>query len=189
MIVAAVLAALALVAVILVPGPTRRATPGFTPAAATPTPNQANVGLPVRLTIPSLAVDAKIELMGVTSTGEMDVPTNVLDAGWYKFGPHPGDVGSAVIGGHLDGIHAEPGVFINLDRLRIGDKFSILDDTGKTSNFIVSKTKTYAQNSQPDEVFHSNVGAHVNLITCTGAWDKANHRFASRLVVFGDKVD
>ena len=78
--------------------PSPSSTPSNTPINAT------NVGLPLRITIPKLQVDAKIEYMGLTSTGTMDVPTEVVNAGWYKYGAHPGDEGSAVIGGHLNGV-------------------------------------------------------------------------------------
>jgi LPXTG-site transpeptidase (sortase) family protein len=141
----------------------------------------------VRLTIPILKVDAKIQYMGVTPGGAMDVPTDVAEAGWYKYGPHPGDAGSAVIGGHLNGVHGEPGVFLNLKQLKVGDAFTILDDTGKNTLFVVQRIQTYGQDEQPAEVFHSTQGIHVNLITCTGAWNKSEKRFSRRLVVFADK--
>src|SRR5688500_7982550 len=66
----------------------------ITPAAA---PKHEPVyGLPVRLMIPKLDVDAAIKYMGVTKTGDMAVPDNIADVGWYKHGPHPGNKGSAV---------------------------------------------------------------------------------------------
>ena len=118
----------------------------------------------------------------------MDVPTEVVNAGWYKYGAHPGDEGSAVIGGHLNGVRGEPGVFLDLTKLQVGDNFSVLDDTGKNTLFVVRQIRTYGQNEQPDEVFHSQGGAHLNLITCTGSWNRSEKRFSKRLVVFADKV-
>ena len=160
----------------------------------TETPQHANqipvnVGLPVRLIIPRLRVDAKIEYMGLTSTGAMDVPQDVNEAGWYKLGPHPGDTGSAVIAGHLDGIHGEPGIFLALAKLEVGDSISVVDDTGKTTTFVVHRTPSYGQHEQPAEVFHSAEGIHLNLITCTGLWNQSEKRFSKRLVVFSDKVN
>ena len=154
-------------------------------------PSQAvvNIGLPARLVIPKLNVNARVELMGVTSSGAMDVPSDITEAGWYKYGAHPGDDGSAVISGHLDGIHGEPGVFLNLRNLRVADNFSVLDDSGKTTQFIVRYIRTYDQNEQPNEVFHSQQGSHLNLITCTGAWNRFEKRFSKRLVVFADKAN
>ena len=167
---------------IILKSPSPSSTPSNTPI------NVPNVGLPVRITIPKLRVDAKIEYMGVTSTGTMDVPSEVIDAGWYKYGAHPGDEGSAVIGGHLNGVRGEPGVFLDLNKLQVDDNFSVLDDTNKTTQFVVRQIRTYGQNEQPNEVFHSQEGAHLNLITCTGAWNRSEKRFSKRLVIFADKV-
>jgi sortase (surface protein transpeptidase) len=148
-----------------------------------------NEGLPVRLIVPKLQINAAVEFVGVTSMGAMDVPADITEAGWYKYGAHPGENGSAVIAGHLDGKSGEPGVFIKLDKLQLGDGFSVLDDTGKTTSFVVRRIQAYSQDALPEEVFHSNRGAHLNLITCTGAWDRASKSFSNRLVVFADKVD
>lgn len=148
---------------------------------------EPNHGLPIRLEIPKIKVDANIEYMGLTATGDMDVPTNVKDAGWYKYGPHPGDKGNAVIAGHLDGTKGEPGVFIALTKLRPGDSLSIVDNKGQTTDFVVRETRTYNQTAHPSEVFNASDGAHLNLITCAGAWDITQHRFLNRLVVFADK--
>ncbi|MDL2341649.1 MAG: class F sortase [Patescibacteria group bacterium] len=145
-------------------------------------------GLPVRLLIPKLKVDAKMLYMGKTAAGNMQVPGNVVDAGWYKYGALPGNTGTAVIAGHLDGLKAEPGVFSNLKQLQVGDVVSVRDNAGATVSFSVRALKSYGQNDQPAEVFSSTSGSHLNLITCTGAWDKTAHQFAQRLVVFTDRI-
>jgi sortase A len=54
----------------------------------------------VRLQIPSIKVDAAIQYVGLTGSGSMEVPQGRADVAWYKFGPRPGDLGSAVIAGH-----------------------------------------------------------------------------------------
>jgi sortase A len=147
-----------------------------------------NHGLPVRLQIPSIKVDAAIGYMGRTETGNMAVPNNIVDVGWYKYGPLPGNTGSAVIAGHIDGNGGKPGVFINLDKLQVGDTILVLEGKGQTSTFIVKLLRTYGQDEQPPEVFTSSTGAHLNLITCSGAWDRTQHHFLERLVVFADKT-
>src|SRR3989338_4745845 len=52
---------------------------------------------PLRIQIPSLGIDAKVQEVGITKTYSMGVPSNFQDVGWYKYGPVPGHVGSAVI--------------------------------------------------------------------------------------------
>jgi hypothetical protein len=60
------------------------------------------VGLPVRLRIPAIAVDAAVEHVGLTPDGAMDVPASYADVAWYTLGPKPGEPGNAAIAGHLD---------------------------------------------------------------------------------------
>lgn len=153
-----------------------------------PAPVAHSYGLPVQLQIAKLKVDAKVQYLGKTKTGTMDTPGNVIDVGWYKYGALPGNTGTAVIAGHLDGLKAEPGVFSQLKLLQPGDTVTVRDSAGATVSFIVRTTKNYSQNDEPAEVFTSAEGSHLNLITCTGAWDKTAHQFAQRLVVFTDRI-
>lgn len=157
-------------------------------AMSTP-PSDTKLGLPVRLIIPKLNVNSAVENMGLTVAGEMDVPSNVVDVGWYKYGSKPGDLGSAVIDGHYDGPKGEAGVFANLSKLKKGDSLSVVNDRGVTISFVVRESKTYNQKDHPSEVFNINNGYHLNLITCSGAWDAKQNRFSKRLVVFADKTN
>ena len=151
-----------------------------------PPPQKPVYGLPVRLIIPKIKVDANVLHLGLTKEGNMDVPPDHVNVSWYKYGPHPGETGSAVIAGHLEGVK-EFGVFINLGKLVAGDTISILDDKGVTTVFTVRETRLYSQNERPTEVFNDANGAHLNLITCTGTWSNAQQRYSKRLVVFTDK--
>lgn len=165
--------------------PTLPARP--TAAAAVLTTAAPNHTLPARLVIPRIQVDAHVLFMGLTKSSSMAVPSNVTDVGWYKYGPLPGNKGSAVIAGHIDGLQGQPGVFANLGKLRPGDSITITDTSGLPTTFIVRTSKKYRTRDQPSEVFHSNDGVHLNLITCSGGWDGNTHEFLERLVVFADK--
>ena len=147
---------------------------------------QSYRGLPVRLKIPAIGVDTKIEYMGDTPSGDMDAPKGLVNAGWYKFGPIPGDTGSSVIAGHVVGFKNEPGVFVQLDRLKLGDLLLVTDAKAKTASFTVRELKTYDPTQQHNEVFNSVSGTHLNLITCAGDWDSGHLHYLKRLVVFAD---
>jgi LPXTG-site transpeptidase (sortase) family protein len=151
-------------------------------------PPAVNRGLPTRLKIPKLNIDAGIAYMGLARTNNMEVPSNITDVGWYKYGALPGNKGSAVIAGHLDGPKGQPAVFSNLTELQKGDNLSVVDSKGQTVDFVVRQTRTYDQAERSSEVFNSGDGSHLNLVTCTGAWDASQHRYAKRLVVFTDKA-
>lgn len=140
---------------------------------------------PKRLKIPVINVNAVIQEVGVNSLGEMDVPSNTIDVGWFSPGPKPGERGSAVIAGHVNGKNGEAGVFEKLSLLKEGDKVYVEDINGKSIVFIVKKSHTY-QPGYADEVFSSNDFPHLNLITCDGIWDENKKSFSKRLVVFTD---
>ncbi len=145
-------------------------------------------GLPVRLIIPKIKVDANIIHMGITSDGDMEVPSRLEDLGWYKYGPHPGEEGSAVVAGHLGVGALEFGVFKNLNLLSVGDSVIVIDDKGLLISFIVREIRVYDKEEQVKEVFSSVVGSHLNLITCTGTWIPSERTLSQRLVVFTDKA-
>ncbi len=145
----------------------------------------ATVAVPVRLIIPVLAIRAVIEPVGVVPSGQMAVPDNTADVGWFKLGPYPGQKGSAVIAGHFDGIHGEPGVFMNLYTLKKADRVSVEYADGRSVGFAVRESRIYPP-GYADEVFASTDSAHLNLITCDGLWDGTMKSYTKRLVVFTD---
>lgn len=150
---------------------------------------QSRVGLPVRLKIPNIHVDAPVEYVGLTSDGAMDVSESLDDVAWFDLGPRPGENGSSVIAGHYAGKNnSTSAVFDNIHKLRIGDKVFIEDDEGVVTAFVVRETRIYGKDEAAPEVFSSSDGkAHLNLVTCTGVWSEADKTFSHRLVVFTDK--
>jgi len=147
---------------------------------------QENISFsPVRLLIPVINISANIQTLGTNSKGEMEVPTNIADVGLFKFGAIPGRIGSAVIAGHFNGKNNQEGVFFNLDKLKVGDKLSVEDKTGKSITFMVQKIELY-DSGYADNVFNQNDGVHLNLVTCDGLWDEAKKSYSKRLVIFSD---
>ena len=154
-----------------------------------PTPGAAPSGLPVRLEIPVIGVDSFIEDAYITPQGAMEVPAGTVDVAWFALGPHPGQVGSAVIGGHFGIENGVPFVFYNLSKLQVGDDIYIVDDKGNTITFVVNSTALYAANADATTVFTSGDGlAHLNLITCEGIWNEVAGEYPERTVVFTTEV-
>lgn len=144
--------------------------------------------MPVRLKIPSIKVNALVENVGLTPDGAMDVPVGPANVGWFNLGPRPGEEGSSVINGHAGYKNNKPAVFDNLYKLKKGDKIYIEDSEGTTITFVVRELKSYNRNANALNVFSSSDRkVHLNLITCTGIWDKVEKTRSDRLVVFTDK--
>lgn len=151
------------------------------------TTNQIDTGpgLPMRLKIPAINVDAAVIYVGLTADGSVDVPKGPSEVAWYQLGTRPGQKGSAVITGHFgpwrDGSHS---VFDNLHTLKTGDKIYLEDDQGKEIVFVVKESRIYQPDDSPEEVFNKNDGIYLNLITCQGDWLKNQKTYTQRLVVF-----
>jgi LPXTG-site transpeptidase (sortase) family protein len=143
---------------------------------------------PVRLTIPSVNIAADIEKVGLTTAGEMDVPKNWDDAGWFAPGTRPGETGNAVIAGHLDS-KTGTAAFWNLKKISIGDEVLVEDANGVTYHFQVKKIENYEEDSAPlKEIFGKTNGTHLNLITCGGKWNKKLGKYEERVVVYTEMM-
>lgn len=157
-------------------------------ATALPNQERASVGLPVLLKIPTINVHAPVTYVGLAEDGAMAVPKGPADVAWYQHGKRPGENGSAVIAGHYGWKNNLPAVFDNLHTLSKGDRIYIEDEKGVTIVFVVREIKIYGKDDDASSVFSSSDGrAHLNLVTCTGVWNKAAKTFSERLVVFADK--
>jgi len=147
--------------------------------------------LPVRLVIPAINVDAHVQYVGLDQGGggEMDVPSNFTDVGWYQDGVRPGMRGSAVIAGHLDGKDVPQAVFYDLSKLKVGDEVVIMSEERIEDIFHVVKIETYDYDAPTTDVFRSVDGkARLNLITCGGEWLSAESLYNKRTVVFTERV-
>jgi len=146
-------------------------------------------GIPVRLEIPKINVNAVIIPVGVNENGTMEAPGGPKDVGWFSLGSRPGENGSAVVDGHYGSWKTGEGsVFDDLNKLRKGDKIYVEDEKGAIVAFIVRKILTYDPNEDTFSIFNSSDGkAHLNLITCEGDWNAAQKTYSNRLVIFTDK--
>ena len=140
---------------------------------------------PQRLEIPKLEIDTDIQYVGVNAKGNMGVPSNYSDVAWYKYGTAPGQIGSAVIDGHVDNGLGLAGVFKRLVEMKRGDDVYVVTKEGRRLHFVVTKTATYDYKDVPTEdLFNKNDAAYLNLITCEGSWIKTEKTYDKRLVVY-----
>jgi LPXTG-site transpeptidase (sortase) family protein len=142
---------------------------------------------PVRLIIPAISIDAPIEGVGTQSNADLATPKQNpwQDVGWYNQGPQPGELGSAVIDGHLDRPGGFPAVFWHLRDLHIGDEVLVKNTSGKTIRFQVTRIALYPPQDAPiQDIFGNWGGTYLNLITCAGDWIPSQHQTNLRLVVY-----
>ena len=152
-------------------------------ASAVVVPEVSPFGNPLRLVIPTLDIDAKIQNVGINKKGNMTVPNNYTDVGWYKYGAAPGMMGSAVMAGHVSNGAALPGVFKHLEDLSEGDDIYVEMENGEKVRYVVSGFETYGFDEKPESVFAENDARYLKLITCTGKWMPSHKTHDKRLVV------
>lgn len=158
-----------------------------TSQSPTPTeaPEEEKIGVPTRLKIPAINVDAPVESVAQDSAGRMDVPKNSRNVAWYNLGYYPGQIGSAVMSGHLDNRDGSRAVFWDLEKLKSGDELIVTDSQGKEYVFEVTKVVKYKTNEVPlKDVFASHGTEQLNLITCEGTF--IGGIYDHRLVVYSE---
>lgn len=142
---------------------------------------------PVQIQIPKIDVDTPIEQVGVLDNGQMGVPEDENQVGWFEPGVTPGSKGNAVIAGHVDS-KTGPAIFYQLDQLKEGDDVLIQDEAGNTLRFRVTKTERYDTKTAPiEEIFGATSNRNLNLITCSGTFGDGG--YDERFVVYTELVD
>jgi len=163
-----------------------------TNSSPTPAPWQ-----PAQLRIPRMNVDAPVINVGKTASGAMDAPTSQAinspywtSVFWYDLGAAPGQVGNAVIAGHVDRVGGDPAIFWTLSSLGPGDDVFVVTAQGQSLHFVVDRVVSYPANAPSEEAINAVFGPttehHLNLITCSGVW--TGNGYDQRLVVFTTQV-
>src|SRR5713226_1519937 len=132
---------------------------------------------PVQLLIPSLDVHRPVEAVGVDRSGDMDLPANFWNAGWYKGGPVPGAPGDAVIEGHA-GYPGEPLIFGKLVTLRLGDRIVVVLADGTRRLFLVESKAVVPVGTAPPGFGEPYGPPRLTLITCTGYFNKNSYSYS-----------
>jgi sortase (surface protein transpeptidase) len=104
-------------------------------------------------------------------------------AGWYADGTAPGDVGPAVIAGHVDS-RTGRAVFHRLRELRRGDRIEV-SRGGRTVTFTVVAAAYHPKAAFPTGRVHAATPARaLRLITCGGGYDRSVRSYRDNLVVY-----
>jgi hypothetical protein len=170
------------------PAPTRTAT-GSQPVRAPAGPAPLARSEPVHLDIPAIGVSTPLMALGLNPDGTIAVPPLRRDApaGWYRYLVTPGEVGPAVILGHVDTARDGPAVFYRLQELRPGDTVSVRRVDGRTAVFTVSRVAQYPKLAFPaDEVYGAVDHPALRLITCGGSFDPIHRQYRGNVVVYAE---
>jgi hypothetical protein len=141
---------------------------------------------PQQLRIPSLGVDAPLDPVGVEpSTGEMEIPEDVTAVGWYRYGPAPGEPGSAVLAGHVDSRRQGLGVLHRLREVEVGAPIEIVDADGNRTRWEVTALRQLPKAELPtEELFRREGQPTLAIVTCGGSFDPALGRYADNVIAY-----
>ncbi len=176
-------------------GPSADAGAQYTPASVTTVaprltadPQAAPLArsIPVSISIPGIDVDAPVMQVGLNADGTVQVPP--LDAhdlaGWYRYGPTPGQRGAAVILGHVDSLTGIS-VFYYLKDLHAGDKVYVTLADGKVAAFAVDGVQKVDKDAFPTASIYGRSGSpSLRLITCGGPFDQATGHYLDNIIVY-----
>jgi Sortase domain len=127
---------------------------------------------PGRILIEAIGVSAAVEVVGLAADGTLGIPTDVATVGWFAGSSRPGEMGPAVMVGHVDSVDG-PAVFARLAELRAGDLVTVEDGAGSALTFTVSAVTRHPKRSFPtDAVYGPTPDAELHLITCGGRYDR-----------------
>ncbi|MCY7324768.1 MAG: class F sortase [Microbacteriaceae bacterium] len=140
---------------------------------------------PVRLTIPELNIDMRVDAMGLDGDGAMALPDNASDAGWYKFGPGvANDAGATVMAAHVDSRHDGIGPFSRLKDASPGSTISVAGSDGSTVDYLVTEVRSVGKIDAPmAEVFDRSGDPRLTLVTCGGEFDSSTGHYIDNIIL------
>ena len=154
------------------------------PAAALQLP----ASQPVRVRVPALGVTSAVIELGLQDDGSMEVPGGAYPVGWYDASPTPGELGPAVLAGHVDWA-GEPGAFYGLRELLPGDEVVVDRVDGTVATFRVDRVEEHDKDAFPsDDVYGDIPSAGLRLITCGGSFDRDTGDYDDNVIVFASLV-
>jgi LPXTG-site transpeptidase (sortase) family protein len=160
--------------------PTTAKPTGAAPAAP------AASGLPKRVTIPAIDVDAPLVPVGLKPDGSVQTP-DFGDAAWYRPGPRPGDPGPAVLLAHVDSKANGPDVFNRLHALKPGERVTVHYHDA-TTTFAVTATEQTAKTALPTgRIWNDTDKPVLRLITCGGPFDRSAGSYLDNIIVYADR--
>ena len=162
--------------------------PAPTPPVSAPGVAPMAESAPVRVRIPAIGVDSALTELGVRADGTMEVPAEGFPAGWFSGAPTPGELGPAVLAGHVDW-RGQPGVFSRLRELKPEDEVTVAREDGSAAVFRVTRVEQFPKDEFPTAVVYGDIDhAGLRLITCGGSLDRQAHSYDDNVVAFARLV-
>ncbi len=161
-----------------------------TPAPPEPAPQLVR-SEPVHIDIAAINVHAPVGSVGLGPDGTLEVPP--LDqpglTAWYRLGVTPGELGPAVIVGHVDSARSGAAVFYSLAKLGGGQTVEVTRADNTVKIFRVDRVAAFHKNALPTQQLYGPTDhPELRLITCGGDFDSKAGSYKDNTVVFASLV-
>lgn len=143
--------------------------------------------VPTEVTLPSEQT-ASVH-PATTIGGELVVPENADDIGWWDGSAYAGDAfGNTVLAGHVDD-PGGPGFFGELLSVRTGDVITVSDGAAAIDYQVTEVNEIDKDALASDTATFDQRGEHqLVMITCSGAWQPDLNSYVNNTVVVAEQV-
>lgn len=134
--------------------------------------------------ISALHVDAQIVPEGVDATpgdsGNLAVPADAAEVGWWDGGPAPGQAGTSVLAGH----RAANGAFWTLPTLAVGSKVDVIGTNAAQTEWTVTSVQQIVKDQIPSSIWSQTGHPRLALVTCGGEFLYSIGHYADNVIVW-----
>ena len=188
------------------PVPSSPSAPSPSPSPAPETPEVAVPAVPVvdasmldslpvaaapsRMVVASLGVDVPVLATGLDDAGNMALPPDPANAGWYEYGPAPASpAGATVIAAHVDSLTYGIGPFAAFADAVPGTEIVVTDTAGAVRTYVVSSVNTTDKLDVVwASVFDRTGPSRLVVVTCGGEFDYSTRHYLSNVIVVATPV-
>lgn len=174
------------------------------PGPTVDTSNRCVAGIPARLVIPALGVNAAFQNIGVDTTAPADAqgrralgnPSDRTQAGWYSAGPQPGSgTGTVLVNGHT--YHDGSAIFKEsfASQIADGQRIDIEQVNGSTCSYQVQRVwRDVAKSDYPTIVSGQNLynfsgPERLFLATCGGPFNSSEQNYDHISLLIATPID
>jgi LPXTG-site transpeptidase (sortase) family protein len=147
-------------------------------------PETPHTSPPADLRVADVRLDMRVLPMGVDAAGAMDLPADTAEAGWYRFGPAPGEAGTTVLAAHVDSLVTGLGAFARLRDVPVGAAVTVTTADGAAHGYRVTDVERTPKTEVPlDLLFQRSGDERLVLVTCGGEFDRRTGHYRDNVIV------
>lgn len=141
----------------------------FTSTTGAPAPVVEVAGGPNRLLVPSLSIDAPVDVQQMDDKGVLTGPSDPSRVGWdlASASPSAAAQGSTLLAGHVN-MAGQRGALWDLAQVTAGAQVSTFDATGIRTDWVVTSLEAADKDQLPSGLAATDGPRRLVIVTCGG---------------------